>query len=490
MPKVLIIDDEPGILYSLKSALERGDTVVATAATAKQGLATVARERPDAVILDVRLPDMSGLDAFLLIREADPRLPVIVITAHGSTETAIEATKRGAFEYLLKPIDLHQLDEVLGRAFEVRRAQAAPAASEDIAAPEDGADTDQIVGQCPAMLEVYKVIGRIAPQDVPVLILGESGTGKELVARALYQHSLRSGQPFVAINCAAIPDALLESELFGHEKGAFTGADRRRVGKFEQAQGGTVFLDEIGDMPPAAQAKMLRLLQDQRFERVGGNESVQTDVRVLAATNRDLSVLVRENKFREDLLYRLNSFTVTLPPLRDRMGDIEPLVSHFVTAANRKLKKNVRGVDPTARAVLEAHRWPGNVRELQNAMRYAVVQAVGEVITPDCLPASLRGAAAPPSDALELTALITSLLRVGATDIYRQVTQTVDRALLTAVLGHVHGNQKQAADRLGISRTTLRAKLQTLGLGIEKHVRSVDGSEDPGGVSPDSVTTE
>ncbi|HEY1188480.1 MAG TPA: sigma-54 dependent transcriptional regulator, partial [Gemmata sp.] len=477
---VLIIDDEPGILYSLQSALERGDTVVATAPTAKLGIAAVARERPDAVIIDVRLPDMSGLDAFLLIKEADPRLPVIVVTAHGSTETAIEATKRGAFEYLLKPIDLHQLDEVLGRAFELRRMQVVPATLGEVAPAEEGDDADQIIGRCPAMLEVYKAIGRIAPQDVPVLVLGESGTGKELVARALYQHSPRADKPFVAINCAAIPDTLLESELFGHEKGAFTGAERRRIGKFEQAHGGTVFLDEIGDMPLAAQAKMLRLLQDQRFERVGGNEPVQTDVRVVAATNCDLPARVADGKFREDLLYRLNSFTITLPPLRDRPGDIEPLVGHFVAAANRKLKKSVRGLDPGALAALEAHRWPGNVRELQNAIRYAVVQAVGDVVTSSCLPTSVVSGPAPQAaNGLDLPGLIASLLRVGATDIYRQVTQTVDRLLLTAVLEHVHGNQKQASDRLGISRTTLRAKFQLLGLGMEKQLRPVEGADEP-----------
>ncbi len=389
MPKILIIDDEPGILYSLTAALESADTAVVTAPTAKLGLAAVAREKPDAVILDVRLPDMSGLDAFARIRELDPRLPVVVVTAHGSTDTAIEATKRGAFEYLLKPVDLHQLDEVIGRAFELRRMQVTPTALGDEPPPAD--DGDQIVGRCPAMQEVYKAIGRIAPQDVTVLVLGESGTGKELVARAVYQHSERADRPFVAINCAAIPDALLESELFGHEKGAFTGADRRRVGKFEQASGGTVFLDEIGDMSQATQAKVLRLLQDQRFERVGGNETIGTDVRVVAATNQDLAALVAAGRFREDLFYRLNSFTIALPPLRERAGDVERLVGHFIAAANRKLKKHVRGIDAAALAALEAHHWPGNVRELQNAVRYAVVQAAGEVLTPDCLPASIRG---------------------------------------------------------------------------------------------------
>jgi two-component system nitrogen regulation response regulator GlnG len=476
MPKLLIIDDEPGILYSLKAALETDDTAVLTAPTAGLGLAAVTRERPDAVILDVRLPDMDGLVAFDRIREIDPRLPVVIVTAHGGTETAIEAMKRGAFEYLLKPIDLHQLDEVVGKAFELRRIQATPAVFGETAEAEVS-DNDQIVGRCPAMQEVYKAIGKIAPQDVTVLVLGESGTGKELVARAIYQHSKRADKPFLAINCAAIPDALLESELFGHEKGAFTGADRQRVGKFEQASGGTIFLDEIGDMSAATQAKVLRVLQDQQFERVGGNESIRTDVRVIAATNQNLQSLAAAGRFRQDLFYRLNSFTIQLPPLRERAGDIGPLVSYFLAVATRKLGKNVRGIDPAALSAMESYTWPGNVRELQNAIRFGVVHAVGEVLTLDCLPAAVRGGPTPvPAAPLDVLALVADLLRVGNTDIYRQVTQTVDRALLTAVLDHVRGNQSQASALLGISRTTLRAKLQALGLGVEKQVRPAEGT--------------
>ena len=474
MPKILIIDDEPGILYSLRTALESDTTAVVTAQNARLGLAAVAREKPDAVILDVRLPDMSGLDAFDRIRQSDPRLPVVIITAHGGTDTAIEAMKRGAFEYLLKPVDLHQLDEVVSKAFELRRMQATPAVFDEPEAPGEG-DNDQIVGRCPAMQEVYKAIGKIAPQDVTVLILGESGTGKELVARALYQHSKRVEKPFVAINCAAIPDTLLESELFGHEKGAFTGADRQRVGKFEQADGGTILLDEIGDMSPATQAKVLRVLQNQQFERVGGNETITTDVRVIAATNQNLEEMVTAGTFRQDLFYRLNSFTIQLPPLRDRGGDVGLLVTYFLGEANRKLGKQVRGIDPAVLVALESYKWPGNVRELQNAIRYAVVQATGEVLTVDCLPGNVRGGtAARPPVGLDIMVLVADLLRAGNTDIYRQVSQVVDRAMLSAVLEHSRGNQSQASELLGISRTTLRAKLQLLGLGVEKHVRPAD----------------
>lgn len=481
MPKLLIVDDEPGILYSLKAALETDDTTVLTAQTAARGIAAVTNERPDAVILDVRLPDLSGLDAFDRIRAIDPRLPVIVVTAHGGTETAIEAMKRGAFEYLLKPIDLHQLDEVVAKAFELRRMQSTPTVFGDQAGDKTGG-TDQIVGRCPAMQEVYKAIGKVAPQDVTVLLLGESGTGKELVARALYQHSTRAAKAFVAINCAAIPDSLLESELFGHERGAFTGADRQRVGKFEQAHGGTIFLDEIGDMSPPTQAKVLRVLQEQAFERVGGNETIRTDVRVIAATNQNLSAMVAAGKFRQDLFYRLNSFTIQLPPLRERPGDIPLLVNYFLALANRKSGKNVGGIDPAALSALESYSWPGNVRELENAIRYAVVQAVGAVLTFDCLPAAVRGGpAAQAVTGLDVAALVADLLRVGSTDVYRQVTQAVDRVVLTAVLEHAHGNQKQASDLLGISRTTLRAKLQALGLGVEKQLRPTDG---PGAGAP------
>ena len=296
---------------------------------------------PDVIVLDLQLPDMSGLELYRQVHPLLPKCPVIFITAHGTTETAIEAMKGGAFDYLVKPVDLDRLSQVLDRAFEAVRLMSAPAVlpSEDVA--------DRIVGRSPVMQEMCKAIGRIAPQDVNVLILGESGTGKELVARALYQHGRRAGQPFLAVNCAAIPEALLESELFGHEKGAFTGADRRRIGKFEQCSGGTLFLDEIGDMTASLQAKMLRVLQDQRFERVGGGETLQTQVRILAATNQDLPQLVGEGRFRKDLYYRLNSVTIQVPPLRDRAKQrlIAELEAHyFLFRFNRELNMDLRAL--------------------------------------------------------------------------------------------------------------------------------------------------
>jgi DNA-binding NtrC family response regulator len=324
------------------------------------------------------------------------------------------------------------------------------------------------------MQEVYKAIGRVALLDVTVLIVGESGTGKELVARALYQHSHRKDKPFLAINCAAIPESLLESELFGHERGAFTGAERRRIGKFEQAHQGTIFLDEIGDMALSTQAKMLRLLQEQRFERLGGNETIQTDVRVIAATNQDLEAAVSAGRFRQDLLYRLNGFTIHLPPLRERIDDLPLLVEHFLKVFNRDLNRQVRSVAPEAMRLLEAYSWPGNVRELQSTIRYAMVHAAGEVLTPECLPESLRdgnaGTGISPVSGFDLAGHVQRLLRSGETDIYRKACEAADRVILEAILRHTRGNQVQASELLGISRTTLRAKMKALGMIVEKQI--------------------
>jgi two-component system nitrogen regulation response regulator GlnG len=463
MPKLLIVDDESNVLYSLRMGLETDDLEIHTAMTARQGLSMLDQFPFDAVIVDVKLPDLSGLDLFTEIKQRHPKLPVIIFTAFATTDTAIEAMKRGAFEYLLKPVDLHQLRDVVSKALELSRIQNVPAKFDSQPTEPDLADSDQIVGKSPAMQEIYKLIGRFAPQDVTVLILGESGTGKELVARAIYQHSTRADKPFQAINCAAIPETLLESELFGHEKGAFTGADRQRIGKFEQSDGGTLFLDEIGDMSPVTQAKVLRVLQDQQFERVGGRESIRTDVRLLAATNRKIEELVAQGRFREDLYYRLNVVALTLPPLRERAEDIPALVQHFVQLMEKKLKKSISTVLPDVMECLRGYHWPGNVRELQNVVRYAVIRAASDIITLDCLPTTLLGQ---PSDSLARPQQLTGirertrdLLAAGHEDIYRKIIHEVDRVLLEEALQHVRGNQVHASELLGISRTTLRAKL-------------------------------
>ncbi len=475
MPKLLVVDDEPSILHFFRRAFPGPDVTLLTAASAAEGLAAVERERPDVVVLDINLAGESGLQAFRRIHELDPKVPVIFITGHGTADTAIEAMRLGAYEYLLKPLELDHLTDLVDRAFEISRLMRVPATIPEGGEPEGASDA--LVGRCPAMQAVYKQVGRVAPQDVTVLILGESGTGKELVARAVYHYSRRSDGPFLAVNCAAIPEALLESELFGHEKGAFTGADRKRIGKFEQASGGTLFLDEIGDMTPLTQAKILRVLQGQEFERVGGSEPIRADVRVIAATNRDLEKMAAEGTFRGDLYYRLNVFTIRLPPLRDRGDDLPLLVDHFVRRFGRELGKEVREVSPAAMEILRRHPWPGNVRELQSVIKQALLATTGPVVLPEFLPPTVRGPAAESSfDFGGLTAFVTEQLRAGTTTLYADYQSLTDRHLLTLVLRHTGGNLSQAARALGITRATLRAKLTALGISVDRPARS-DGSE-------------
>jgi two-component system nitrogen regulation response regulator GlnG len=469
MSRVLVVDDEPNVVYSIEKGLQSDAVEVVGAGSGREGIELTRSLRPDAVILDVRLSDMSGLEAFDRIRDVDPRLPAIIITAFGSTDTAIQATKRGAFEYLLKPIDVHQLRDVVQRALELSRFRHVPAVFDEAQPAGPG---ERIVGRSPAMQEVYKAIGRVAPSDVTVLITGESGTGKELVARALYHHGSRADRPFLTINCAAIPETLLESELFGHERGAFTGADRRRIGKFEQADGGTLFMDEIGDMSPATQAKVLRVLQEQTFERLGGDETIRTNVRILAATNKNLEQEIAAGRFRSDLFYRLNVFTIHLPPLRERREDIPLLVENFLRQFSRDMRRTVLSAMPDAMERLVAFDWPGNVRQLQSMVKYAFIQAPGDVIALDCLPLNLLPESAaeqpPPPGVTDLAYLTTSLLRAGEGDIYRRVCGEMDRVVLETVLRHVNGNQVRAAELLGISRTTLRTKLRAMGMTGER----------------------
>ncbi|MBM4077035.1 MAG: sigma-54-dependent Fis family transcriptional regulator, partial [Planctomycetes bacterium] len=347
------------------------------------------RESPDVVVSDVRMPDMTGLELLRNLHEIDNKVPVILMTGHGTANTAIEAMRLGAFDYLLKPLDIDALQVVIDRALETSRMARTPARIPNFELTDED-EGDLLVGQCSAMQEVYRQIGRVAGQDVTVLILGESGTGKEIVARAIYQYSKRADRPFLAINCAAIPENLLESELFGHEKGSFTGAERKRVGKFEQCDGGTLFLDEIGDMTPLTQTKVLRVLQDQQFERVGGSEMVQTNVRLIAATNRNLQEMMSQGTFRSDLYYRLNVYTIHLPPLRDRTGDMPILINHFLRRFSQELEKEIRGVSPEVLDLLTEYSWPGNLRELQSVLKHSVVEATGPMILPEHLPDSLH----------------------------------------------------------------------------------------------------
>lgn len=481
MAKILVIDDEFSILHAFRRAFDDPGEVLLTAANAEEGIALAVSERPDVVVLDLNLPDAYGLDVFHQIRAVDARIPVIFITGHGTTETAIEAMKLGAFDYLLKPLELARMRDLVERAAEISRLGRVPAVVPDEPVPV-GTAADVLVGRSPAMQEVYKAIGRVAPQDLAVLIMGESGTGKELVARAIYQHSRRASGPFLAVNCAAIPENLLESELFGHEKGAFTGADRRRIGKFEQCSGGTLFLDEIGDMAPLTQAKLLRVLQDGRFERVGGNETIRADVRILAATNRDLVHMIAAGEFREDLYYRLGVVTITLPPLRERTGDLPILVDHFLKRFSPEMDKKVVQAAPEVLDLLGRYPWPGNLRELQSVLRQALLRAQGPVLLTAFLPAMVRGEAPPEAGPRAAAGaweeFLDERLRSGSHDLYAESLTLMERSLVTRVLRHTKGNQLQAAKILGITRGSLRAKIRTLGITIE---RSVSPGEESGG---------
>ncbi len=457
-----------------------------TAASAEAGLQLFRETEPDAVILDVLLPDRTGLEAFREMHRLDPKVPVILITAGGTSDTAIEAMKLGAFDYLLKPLDFGRVRSLVRRAFEIRRLMHEPV-SVDPQAGEIPPGRDAIVGRGPAMQEVYKAIGRVAPQTVTVLIRGESGTGKELVGRAIYHHSNRADGPFLAVNCAAIPETLLESELFGHEKGSFTGADRRRIGKFEQCSGGTLFLDEIGDMPLVLQSKILRVLQDQQFERVGGNQTIRTDVRIIASTNRDLEQMVAAGTFRSDLYYRLNVYTITLPPLCERPEDLPLLIDHFLVRANRELGKTIRSVAPEAMELLRVYPWPGNVRQLQSILKQAALRTAGPVLLVDFLPETVR--TPPPSESLPASVpgsisvdwdrFLDDRLVSGTTRLYDEAVSLLERILITRVLRHTSGNQLQAAKILGITRSTMRAKMRQFGITLGRVVHG-EGSPDEG----------
>ncbi len=481
MAHLLLIDDDPDLLpEQVGHVFPAPAHRVEIAHTGAGGLERVAAVRPDVILLDLRLPDQSGLDVLRQLRQIDARIPVVFVTVVRSADSAIEAMRHGAYDYLLKPLDLQKLDRVIGEALKVSRLMREPAVVAETP-PDDDRPGDAIVGCCPAMQEVYKAIGRVADQTFPVLITGESGTGKELVARAVYQHGPRAKAPFLALNCAAIPENLLESELFGHEKGAFTGADRRRIGKFEQCNGGTIFLDEIGDMPLSLQAKVLRLLQDQAFERVGGNETICTDVRLIAATHRDLKAWSGDGKFRPDLYYRLGVFTIHLPPLRERGDDLPLLVQHYLRRLSCELGREVREVAPAAQECLRRYSWPGNIRELQSVLKQALLRASGPVLLLAFLPEPLGRPNAPspatPGEEPGLAAFITGQ-RLGpdVRDLYADSHRQLDRHLLPHVLKYTGGSQHQAALLLGIARQTLRLKLRDLGLSVPRPAEAEEDS--------------
>jgi two-component system nitrogen regulation response regulator GlnG len=458
--EVWVVDDDRSIRWVLEKALQKADMDVQSFSNANDVLAALGRDRPDAIVSDIRMPGMDGLGLLGRIRSDHPDLPVIIMTAHSDLESAVAAYHGGAFEYLPKPFDIDEAVEQVRRACRHRQAAGEASASQ-------AARTPELIGEAPAMQEVFRAIGRLARSNITVLINGESGTGKELVARALHRHSPRASRPFIALNMAAIPRDLLESELFGHERGSFTGAQGRRVGRFEQADGGTLFLDEIGDMPAELQTRLLRVLADGEFYRVGGHEPVRVDVRIIAATHQDLERLVSEGRFREDLFHRLNVIRIHLPPLRERREDIPLLMEHFLALAAKELGGEPKVLLPETVEVIKALDWRGNVRQLENAARWLTVMASGREIHVEDLPPELRQAASAEAATdwrAALRAWARASLRERSTPLLDEALPAFETTLIETALEHTGGRRRDAAVRLGWGRNTLTRKIKELGL--------------------------
>jgi len=458
---VWIIDDDRSIRWVFEKALAREGIAHRTFGTAQEALDHLDEELPQVVVSDIRMPGLSGLELMQRFKARLPSTPVIIMTAYSDLESAVAAFQGGAFEYLPKPFDVDHAVDLVRRAMEESRRQ-------QVEAPPENAETPEILGQAPAMQEVFRAIGRLAHSHATVLITGESGTGKELVARALHRHSPRAGRAFIAINTAAIPKDLLESELFGHERGAFTGAQTMRRGRFEQAEGGTLFLDEIGDMPPDLQTRLLRVLSDGQFYRVGGHTPLTANVRVIAATHQDLEARVRQGLFREDLYHRLNVIRLRLPPMRERREDIPMLARHFLAKSARDLGVEGKRLTDAALAFLAAQEWAGNVRQLENLCHWMTVMAPGQVVDVKDLPPEVRGdaqssAASSESDwrrALERE--VTARLARGESGVADPLTRDFETALIVKALAHTGGRRIEAATLLGIGRNTLTRKIQEL----------------------------
>ena len=467
MAEILIVDDDPQLVEGFEKLLRHNGYAVRTASSGRSAIHAVEVVVPDLVVMAVRMSGMSGLEAFAAIRTFAPHLPVVIMTAYGTMETAIEATRMGAFDYILKPFDDREILDLVERGLKAGRRAAEQV---ELGPDPESATAGALVGKSRKMNEVYKAIGRVALTDALVLIRGESGTGKELVARAVFQYSERADKPLQIINCVAIPETLLESELFGHERGAFTGATHRRPGKIERANGGTVFLDEIGDMPLPVQAKVLRLLEERQIERLGGGEPVPVDVRIVAATNRDLEAAVAEGRFREDLYYRLNVVTITLPPLRERGDDVLLLTEYFLKRMSRELDTPNPGLSPDGARFLMTHTWPGNVRELSNLVLKTLILGRGLPLGRDELvlaigesPSSPESPGRTGEDAYR-SMVKAELMKHGGGHVLEMLMNRAGRTIISEALALTDGNKTHAAKLLGLSRPTLLARMEKYGL--------------------------
>lgn len=484
---LLVIDDEKDVHYSFKRVLA-GEYELIAAKSGREGLALFREHKPDLVLMDVRMPELDGLQTLREIRKLDPKALVIMMTAYSTTQTAIEAMKGGAYDYVLKPFDIQKIKRVIHDAMRSSESMKSVVSYQPLLSREDHAQG--IIGKSDAMQAVYKEIGRVAAKNIPVLVMGETGTGKELVARALYHHSDRNQKRFLAINCGAIPELLLESELFGHERGAFTGAYARKIGKFEVCDGGTLFLDEIGELSPATQSKLLRVLQEKEIERLGSSTAIPIDVRLIAATNRDLKSMIKKGLFREDLFYRLNVVAISMPPLRDRREDIPLLVEYFIERFQAEYGGNVTVSEETMH-ILERHDWPGNVRELENTLKNSLVRVQGEVLLPEDLrlaeaegsdgaAAAQEGPAAAPARGAEapqdldglMARVFEEIKRLRGSGMGEDAFDLVERCLVREALVCVAGNQVQAAKLLGITRSTLRKRMAKYGIRLKMDIEA------------------
>ncbi len=474
--RILVADDEESMRWVLSKALRKKGFTVDLARDGDEALRLIRSESYDLAILDIKMPGINGLDLLDKVRELKSELLVVIMTAEAGMKNAVEAMKRGAYDYLTKPFDLDMMDAIVEKASRAQEMTLQVSTLKDELKEHYLLDKG-IIGNSAPMREVYKTIGKVAPSDMTVLIQGESGTGKELIAKAIHCNSKRLGKPFIAMNCAAIPKELLETELFGHEKGSFTGATERKPGKFEQANGGTVFLDEIGDMPLDLQAKILRVLQEREITRTGGSQNIAVDVRIVAATNQDLHQLVQQRLFREDLYYRLNVVPINLMPLRERREDILLLVDHFLQKTCAELDIQLKKIEQPALDRLAANSWPGNVRELENVIKRAVILSSDPLLTIEDFPVlTPAGGGTAPGDDVSLEFLVDRKLRssfvnvdkLDSGELYNMVIEQVERPLITFLLEKTRWNQVRAASILGINRNTLRKKISDLGIELKK----------------------